>query len=173
LLEGFSLARFLFNIHGDNGTVNYPQDFRSTAVADLEIKGTPNQQLISGEIRLRRAEYTKTIERAQLLGRRPERTIEEGGEVGCGRYARFSDLRIEGRNALVVQNNLADLIASDSLTIDGPFRDTLTSGRITATSGTINFRNNPYDIARGLLEFPARRGADDMIDLQAQSVVRG
>jgi translocation and assembly module TamB len=173
LLQGFSLAQFLLNIHGDNVTINYPQDFRSTVDADLELKGTPRQQLIGGYVRLRHAEYTKPIELAQLLGRRPESSIEEGGELGFGRRAQFSDLRIEGRDALVVRNNLADLIASVSLRIDGPYSDPITSGRITATSGTINFRNNPYDISRGLLEYPTRRGADKIINLQGQSVIAG
>src|SRR4030095_15336690 len=32
LLEGFTLARFLFNIHGENVTAPYPTDFRTTEI---------------------------------------------------------------------------------------------------------------------------------------------
>ena len=39
LLEGFTLSRFLFNIHGDGVTVPFPENFRTTADLDLEIKG--------------------------------------------------------------------------------------------------------------------------------------
>src|SRR5262249_17834234 len=34
-LDGFAVSQFLFNIHGTNMTVNYPQDFRSTLDVDL------------------------------------------------------------------------------------------------------------------------------------------
>src|SRR5207253_3124816 len=85
----------------------------------------------------------------------------------------FDKLRVEGRNALIMKNNLGDLVASLSLTIDGPVKDPIIEGRITATRGTLNFRNNPYEITRGLVYFPARLGADPILNIEAQSVIRG
>jgi len=72
-----------------------------------------------------------------------------------------------------VRNNLADLTASVSLRLNGPVKDPTIEGPITATSGTINFRNNPYDITRARMDFPARRGADRVINISANSVIRG
>jgi translocation and assembly module TamB len=46
-------------------------------------------------------------------------------------------------------------------------------GRITATRGTLNFRNNPYEITRGLIYLPARLDADPILNIEAQSVIRG
>jgi len=85
----------------------------------------------------------------------------------------FNDLRVEGRNALVVRNNLADLVGSVSLRLDGPVNDPIVAGRITATSGTLNFRNDRYDITRALLDLPATRNADPIVNIQAESQIRG
>ena len=85
----------------------------------------------------------------------------------------FSDLRVEGRNALVVRNNLADLVGSVSLQVNGPVKDPLVSGRITATSGTLNFRNDRYEITRALMDFPPQRQADPLINIQGESQIRG
>jgi len=72
-----------------------------------------------------------------------------------------------------MRNNLGDLVASVSLQLDGPVKDPIIEGRITATRGTLNFRNNPYEITRGLMYFPARLGADPVLNIEAQSVIRG
>ena len=83
------------------------------------------------------------------------------------------NLRVEGRNALVVRNNLADLIGSVSLQINGPIKDPIIAGRITATSGTLNFRNDRYDITRAFMDLPPRRDADPLLNIEAESEIRG
>jgi translocation and assembly module TamB len=171
LLEGFTLARFLFNIHGDNVAAPYPTNFRTTADVDLEIKGTAREQLISGMVNVKRAEYTEDIELADLINFRQTESIEEGGEIEI--TALFSDLRVEGRNALIVRNNLADLVGSVSLVVNGPVKDPLVSGRITASSGTLNFRNDRYEITRALIDFPPQRQADPLINIQGEAQIRG
>ncbi|HEV2884797.1 MAG TPA: translocation/assembly module TamB domain-containing protein, partial [Pyrinomonadaceae bacterium] len=173
LLEGFALSRFLFNIHGDDVTVPFPENFRTTADIDLEIKGSAREQLVGGVVNVRRTEYVEDIELADLINLRREESIEEGGELELTRAALFSDLRVEGRNALVVRNNLADLVGSVSLQINGPVKDPVISGRITATSGTLNFRNDRYDITRALVDLPPQRNADPIINIQAEAQIRG
>ena len=172
-LEGFSISQFLFNVHGDKVTVNYPEDFRSTVTADLELRGNQQAQFIRGNVEVHRTEYTKDIRLEEIINQRPAPSIEEGGEFKLADTAVFDKLRVEGRNALIMRNNLGDVVASVSLTIDGPVKDPIIEGRVTATRGTLNFRNNPYEITRGLIYFPARLGADPVLNIEAQSVIRG
>ena len=81
LIEGFTLARFLFNIHGVDVIAPFPENFRTTANIDLEIKGTAREQLVSGVVNVRRSEYTQDIELADLINFRREESIEEGSEI--------------------------------------------------------------------------------------------
>jgi translocation and assembly module TamB len=172
-LAGFSVSQFLFNIHGEKVTLNYPTDFRSTVDADLELRGNQQIQFIRGNVQVLRTEYTKDIDLAELINQRPQTSIEEGGEFQLAQTAQFDKLRVEGRNALIMRNNLGDLVASISLQLNGPVKDPIIEGRITATRGTLNFRNNPYELTRGLIYFPARRGADPVLNIEGQSVIRG
>jgi translocation and assembly module TamB len=172
-LEGFTLAEFLINVHGENVTVPFPENFRSTVDTDLEIKGSAREQLVGGIVSLRRAEYTEDIELADLINFRREESIEEGGELEFTHAALFNDLRVEGRNALIVRNNLADLVGSVSLLLNGPVKDPVISGRITATSGTLNFRNDRYEITRALMDLPPRRNADPIVNIQGETQIRG
>ncbi len=172
-LEGFTLAEFRINVHGENVTVPFPENFRSTVDTDLVIRGSAREQLVSGVVSLRRAEYTEDIELADLINFRREESIEEGGELEFTGAALFEDLHVEGRNALIVRNNLADLVGSVSLLLNGPVKDPVISGRITATSGTLNFRNDRYEITRALMDLPPRRNADPIVNIQGETQIRG
>jgi translocation and assembly module TamB len=172
LLEGFTVSAFRINLHGESVTVPFPEDFRSTLDANVEIRGSSREQVISGLVNLRRAEYTQDIELADLINTRRGQSIEEGAEIELTRTALFAALRVEGRNALVVRNNLADLVGSVSLQLDGPVNDPTISGRVTATSGTLNFRNDRYDITRALVDLPGRN-ADPILNIQGESQIRG
>src|SRR5215218_5873612 len=133
LLDGLTVSAFRVAVHGANVTVPFPADFRSTLDADVEIRGSSREQLIGGVVNLRRTEYTEDIELADLINTRRGESIEEGTEIELARTALFASLRVEGRNALVVRNNLADVVGSVSLQLDGPVNDPTISGRITAT----------------------------------------
>ena len=177
LLVGFSPSRFQFNISGDNVVVPYPADFRTTADADLELKGTVTREqtlsIISGTVNVRRAEYTKDIDLANLINNRSNALIEQGGEMSLAATAQFNDLRVEGRDALVVRNNLADMVGSVSLRVNGPVSEPLISGRITATRGTFEFRNETYEITRAFIDLPPSREIDPLLNIQAEGEIKG
>ncbi|HKG97524.1 MAG TPA: translocation/assembly module TamB domain-containing protein, partial [Pyrinomonadaceae bacterium] len=173
LVEGFTVSAFRVSVHGEDVTVPFPQDFRSTLDADVEIRGSSREQLISGLVNLRRTEYTEDIELADLINARRGESIEEGAEIELTRTALFGALRVEGRNALVVRNNLADLVGSVSFQLDGPVNDPTISGRVTATSGTLNFRNDRYETTRALVDLPPSRNADPILNIQGESQIRG
>lgn len=172
LLEGFTLARFRLSVRGDDVSVPYPQGFRTTADADLDISGSTREQIVTGTVNLRRAEYTEDIELADLINNRGEASLTEGGGGAFGSSTQL-DLRVEGRDALVVNNNLADVVGSVSLRVVGPLEDPIISGRISATRGTLNFRNDRYELTRAFIDLPPRRDADPILNIQAESEIRG
>lgn len=177
LLAGFTPSRFRFSVRGDDVTVPFPAGFKSTADANLEINGSLTQDsattLISGTVNLRRSEYTRDIELADLINRRREGSLSEVvGDSSLAATTRV-DLRVEGRDALVVRNNLADTIGSVSLRVVGPIEDPIISGRISATSGSLNFRRNQYDITRAFIDLPATQDADPILNIQGEASIKG
>lgn len=173
LLAGSARGRFALNLRGENVTLNYPKDFRSTVTADLSLNGDMTNQFISGYVNVKRTEYTKDIDLADLIDQRPETSIEEGGQFSFAETAILNNVRVEGRNALIMRNNLGNVVASVNLRLDGPLGAPIIAGRVTATSGTLNFRNSPYEITRGLVDFPGRLSTDPILNIEAESVIRG
>jgi autotransporter translocation and assembly factor TamB len=178
-LAGFVPSQFRFNAHADQVTVPFPEGFRTTADADLEINGRRAANsgvittFITGPVTLRRAEYTQDIELADLINQRREASLTEGGSEGALAATTQLDLRIEGRDALVVRNNLADVVGSVSLRVTGPVEDPIVAGRISVSRGTLNFRRERYEVTRGFIDLPAQRDADPILNVQAESEIRG
>lgn len=162
--------QFRFTVRADDVTVPFPEGFRSTADGELIVQGSTEAQIISGTINLRRAEYRRDIDLADLINRRREPSLTEGG--GMFGTATQLDLHIEGRDALIVRNNLADAVGSVALQIRGSLEDPIISGRITATRGTLNFRNDRYDIVRANIDL-LPRVSDPLLNIQAETEIRG
>jgi translocation and assembly module TamB len=171
--DNLSIDRFRFGLNGTNVTVPVPQDFITTGDARLEITGTREESelsiLIAGSIRARRSLYTKDIELSNIVGARHEGSISGPSALGAVKL----DVTIEGRDALVVRNNIADLTASASLRVTGDTEEPQISGRITANSGTLFFRKDRYIVQRGVLEFPPDTTIEPVINLQAESEIAG
>ncbi|MDQ6788416.1 MAG: translocation/assembly module TamB domain-containing protein, partial [Acidobacteriota bacterium] len=179
-LEGLQLQGFRLNVNGNNFTAPLPPDFITTGDAEIEfsgrrINGVMNS-LITGRINAKRTVYTKDIDLADFIGGRREGSLAESS--GSSSSSSFFgvpslDISIEGRDALVVRNNLADLTASASLRVTGDTEYPQISGRITANSGTITFRKDRYEVQRGVLEFPPNTSIEPFINLQASTEIKG
>jgi translocation and assembly module TamB len=176
LLNGLSLQAFRLSINGDNVTVPLPKDFITTGDAVLEIAGRRPDQgselgvSITGRVAAKRSIYSKDIDLSSIVGARRDQPISFGGSsFGNTRF----DISIEGRDALIVRNNIADLTASVSLRISGDAENPQITGRITANGGTILFRKDRYQVQRGVLEFPPETYIEPVINLQAETEIAG
>ena len=172
--DNLQLSSFRLDLTGSNITVPLPADFITTGDAKLEISGrrvgSNLSTLISGNIRAKRSLYTKDIDLANVVGARREGSLSSGSS--SLQAPRF-DLTIEGRDALVIRNNVADLTASASLRLTGNTNNPQISGRITANSGTVFFRKDRYIVQRGVLEFPPDTEIEPIINLQAETEIAG
>ena len=188
LISGFQPTQFRLVARGENVTVPaaafvtlpaFLGDLPTTADADLEIRGGTEGVFASGTVKVRRTEITEDIDLADLIDRRNEVPITSGagGGGGGGGVGPFGPvtlgLTIQGQDALVVRNNLADMVGSLNLRVSGPIDAPVTSGRITATRGTVAFRNDRYEIQRAIIDLPPRVEAPPVINLQAQADIRG
>jgi translocation and assembly module TamB len=177
VIEGLKLRNLRLDLQGTDVTAPLPRGFTTTGDAEVTItserRGDDYNTIIAGTIYGKRAVYTKDIDLADFLGARREGTISEGSSTQPLLGIPQLDLRLEGRDALIVKNNIADMVASVSLRVTGDVDNALLSGRITATRGTLFFRNDRYEIQQGSLEFPASYSDSATINLQAESEIQG
>lgn len=180
LLDGLALQSFRLEVQGTNFTAPVPTDFVTTGDAEIEISGVRRngvvESLIAGTIYSKRTIYTKDIDIADFVSGRRSGSLADnsGGSTSNSSFAAPKlDVRIEGRDALVVRNNIAELTASASLRITGDTDYPQVSGRVTANSGTILFRGDRYEVQRATVEFPPNTSIEPFINLQAETEIQG
>ncbi len=174
--NSLNLQAFRLSINGNNVTAPLPENFITTADAEIQVSGRRiGDELntsISGTITAKRSLYTENIDLADIIGSRRSASIANpDSSSGMGRTSLF--LRVVGRDALVVRNNLADLTASMDLQITGDTEIPQVAGRISANEGTIFFRNDRYQVLRGELVFPPNTEIEPIINLQAETEING
>ncbi|CAN5671280.1 hypothetical protein BH24ACI2_BH24ACI2_02360 [soil metagenome] len=182
LLSGLELQGFRLDVRGNNFTAPLPPDFITTGDAEIEISGNringEMNTLISGTIYAKRSIYNKDIDLADFISGRREGSLSASSSGSNTASSSFLgvpklDIRLEGRDALIVRNNLADLTASLSLRVTGDTEFPQISCRVTANSGTILFRKERYEVQRGVLEFPPNTNIEPYINLQAETEIKG
>ncbi|QQS40560.1 MAG: translocation/assembly module TamB domain-containing protein [Acidobacteriota bacterium] len=177
LTDNLLLEAFRVDIQGTNITAPFPTGFTTTGNADLAITGRRTgsefNSLITGTIFARRSVYTRDIDIADFVSGRREASLATGsGSSSILSDARL-DIRILGRDALVVRNNIADLTASADLRVTGDVESPQIAGRISANEGTVFFRDDRYELQRGTLTFPPNSNGDPVINISAESEIRG
>lgn len=182
-VEGLQLQAFRLSVHGTNITAPVPPGFITTGDANIEFSGVRTgkimNSLIAGDFNARRSVYTKDIDIADFVSGRREGSLTESSSANTASSTDSFvgtpniDIRIEGRDALVVRNNIADLTASASLRVTGDTEFPVISGRVTAESGTILFRKERYEVQRAVIEFPPNANNSPFVNVQAETEIKG
>jgi translocation and assembly module TamB len=176
-LSGFVPDRFRLEARGEQIGVEYPQDTQTIADVFVTFQGSQKLQVLSGNVKVRRAAYTKDITIEELISTGGPFTpafyeTGPGGKGDAGPPISL-DVHVDADNTIVVRNNLMDATGSASLYLRGPIGEPIISGRLQFNQGTIEFRNERHEITRALITIPPRRGAEPYIDLQTEVDVTG
>jgi translocation and assembly module TamB len=178
-LEGLVPDRWRIQINVDQAGIEYPRDTQTIIDANLALRGNRKVQVLTGDVEIRRAAYTRELTIEELLGSGGPFAPEffdvgpGGGGGGPSGLQTTLDLRITADNTLSVKNNLADAVGTAYLNVRGPVEAPIISGRVIFTRGTVEFRRGRFELSRGLITLPGGRGADPVIDVQSEADISG
>jgi translocation and assembly module TamB len=180
-LAGLVPERWRIEVNADQVGFEYPRDTQTVIDAQIALQGNRRLQVVNGNVEVRRASYTRDISLDELITGGPFSedffSVGPGGGggegSGIGGVPTTLDIRITADNTLVIKNNLADAVGNAYLSLRGPVEEPAISGRVQLTRGTLEFRRGRFEISRGLITLPGRRGADPVVDFQSEADISG
>ena len=174
-LSGFGLGELNLTAAGEQMRLRYPEGFRSTVDADLWLRGNAASPLLGGSVVVHDAVWTRRFELDpnlfELGGGGP---VLPAGPAATRTLPLRFDIEVSASNTLRIQNNLADIVASADLRLQGTYDRPAVFGRAEVDRGSIVFEGNRYVVTRGTIDFltPPAGSIEPLFDIEAETRVR-
>ncbi|HKQ89161.1 MAG TPA: translocation/assembly module TamB domain-containing protein [Blastocatellia bacterium] len=157
-----------------NDAVVFYQGAHITLNGDVTLKGDPQEQSLTGAIRVSQAEYVTDFDIERLTSSGGDLSFDTGiGGSGSSLPRTNLDIQIEANDALLIRNEQVNTVGSASLTIAGSLADPSVTGRVTFEGGTVKFRSQRYEITAGNIDFPPGSGISPELNFLAEGDVSG
>lgn len=173
-LVGFTPGELSLTARGERMNVRYPEGFRSNVDADLSLQGTMAAPLLTGKVIVNDAVWSRRIEANPDIfnlggggSAAPVATAAPAATIPL----RF-DVAIEGQESLRIDNNLANMVASADLRLQGTYDRPLLFGRAEIERGDFIFEGNRYIVTQGSFDFYNPSRIEPFFDLEAETRVR-
>lgn len=175
-LRGFRLGRFNIEVNLQNISAMISDDFTISFDSALYLKGERNLQLITGDVRLRKAFYRKYIEWRSWMLKGSE---QQAPEVTIPSYLDAKlNIRITGplpgaSSVIMIDNNIASAALKVDVLLKGTLRRPVILGRIETLRGVVYFRNNELKLLSATLDFSNPQRIDPYFRVRAETFSRG
>lgn len=170
-LQAFRFKRFYGDVKLDNITTLISRNFHINFDGDLLYRGTLDKQTITGNIKIKRAQYKEPIKLSSLVIATKTKEIPRA-EISVLEKTELN-ITISGSKNIFVDNN----VARAPIRVDILLRGTLTSpvlfGRIESKEGYAYFRNNEFRIISASADFADPYRINPFINLSAETIIEG
>lgn len=172
-LVGFVPGELSISAIGERMRMNYPEGFRSEIDADITLRGTVQSPLLTGNVTVRDAVYSRRFETTPNLFDFGGETLAVGAPSERSAVPLRFDIQIDAPpGSLRIENNVAQLEAEADLSLQGTYDRPQLSGRAEITRGTLNFEGNRYRITRGTIDFVNPTRIEPYFDMEAETDIR-
>jgi hypothetical protein len=173
-LDGFALGDLDLTAIGERMTVRYPEGFRSIIDADLGLQGNIDALVLNGTVVVQDSVWSKRLETSpDLFSLAGASTAAPGsGAASAGLPLRF-DVGIVAASSLRIQNNVANMVASADLRLQGTDERPLLFGRAEIERGDVLFEGNRFVVTPGgSIDFFNPSRIEPFFDIEAETRVR-
>jgi TamB, inner membrane protein subunit of TAM complex len=173
-LNGFALGDLSLTAVGERMSVRYPEGFRSIIDADLGLQGSIGSLVLNGTVVVQDGVWSRRIETSpdlfNLTGGSPGSLVN--GATVTTLPLRF-DIGIVAASSLRIENNIANMVASADLRLQGTYDRPLLFGRAEIERGDVVFEGNRYVVTPGgSIDFFNPSRIEPFFDLEAETRVR-
>ena len=174
LIDGAELGASDLRVQLTDVRFRYPADFSATVAADLRILGDQRGRLLSGEVRLDEAAWTREYEPsfANVLDAVTAVALPADADAAGFLDELRLDVRVETDSPFAVRNSIFNLDASARLDLRGTAESPAVLGRADLDSGELYVGAHRFRIVSGRADFVDPRSIDPLFDITAEANVR-
>ena len=174
-LKAFRPSRMNLKLKTHDLQLMIPDTLQTRLNAELNIRGTAEKSLVSGDIQMIEGKYYKDMRLniAESLGKKSREQALPASEIPWPFLKNMSlDITTRYREPFIIDNNMAFLSLKPDLRIYGSVNQPLISGRAQVESGTVYFQKKEYTVKKGVFDFINPYKIEPAIDVQSEIKIR-
>ncbi|MCY3746307.1 MAG: translocation/assembly module TamB domain-containing protein [Acidobacteria bacterium] len=173
LIDGVELGASDLRVRVVDARFRYPADFSATVNADLRLVGDQGGRLLSGEVRLDDALWSREYElSADLLSDSGSIAVSGDPEAAGFLGDVAMDVRVETDSPFAVRNSIVSLAANAALGLQGTAASPAVVGRADLVEGELFVGAHRFAIVSGRAEFIDPRSIEPVFEVTAETNVR-
>jgi autotransporter translocation and assembly factor TamB len=147
----------------------YPEDFHPVVQGHAELLGPVDDLLVTGDIEVQSALYSKTMRPEKALVDFSKRLTDVSARREKSDFRVRLDINAIADGTIQIRNNLANVIAKGDFRIVGDTTRVIVLGSFDIVEGTVEFRGNKYEFKRATVDFQDPRKNNPRLDVQAET----
>jgi translocation and assembly module TamB len=158
------------SVTGDEVHIRYPEGVTSLANAKLQLQGSQNNLLLSGDVFITRFGMNPDVDLAALASQANSSLQTIAPPESASNHVRL-DVHIASSPQLSFQNAFAKLAGDVDLRLRGTLASPSLLGRVSITEGSAMIAGTRYELERGDITFTNPVRIEPIIDLSATAHV--
>jgi hypothetical protein len=172
-MNGFVPGDLNLTATGERMNIRYIEGFPAVVDADLVLRGSLAEPVLSGTVTVRDALWTRRFEATpDIISLATGEKGPLGAAAGPPAVPMRLDIHVVAPGTLRIENNLARLRASADLRLGGTYDRPQLLGRAEIVRGDLIFEGNRYVVTRGSVDFSNPLRIDPYVDMEAETRVR-
>jgi|Deesub1362A_J573_1020465.scaffolds.fasta_scaffold00275_18 translocation and assembly module TamB len=172
-LKGLGVERFYLDTLISDVTTSVSRGFVVNFGGNILVKGSPESQAITGEVKINRAKYRERLEwKTWLLKAKKAKRKERIKRKKDWADKVSLNVKIYGTENIIIDNNIARAPLIIDLTLRGTIGTPELFGRIESKEGKVYFRNNEFRILNAIADYTGMPGRP-VLEILAETSVKG
>ena len=173
LVDGVELGATDLRLQIEGARIRYPADLSGTVDADLTLAGDQRGRLLSGEVRLDDALWSRDYELSTTMFAEADSiAVPEGPDSGGFLDTLLLDVRVETDSPFAVRNSIVNLDADAAFGLQGSAASPAVVGRADVVEGGLYVGAHRFEIVSGRAEFIDPTSIEPVFDVAAEANVR-
>jgi hypothetical protein len=147
----------------------YPEDLRPVVQGHAELLGPVHDLLVTGDIEVQSASYTKTLRPEKSLVDFSKRLSDVSARREKSAFRVRLDINAISDGTIRIRNNMVDATAKGEFRIVGDTARVIILGSFDVVEGTLEFRGNKYELKRATVDFQDPRRNNPRLDWLAET----
>jgi hypothetical protein len=161
--------RLFFSVDFFDMRFPYPDDFRPVLQGHVELLGPYDDFLVTGDVEVQSATYTKTLRPERVLVDFRKRLADVTARRDASGFRVRLDVNAIADGTIRIKNNLADAYAKGEFKVVGDVNRVIILGAFDIDEGTVEYQGNRYELKRVGVEFQDPRRNNPRLDVRAET----